>query len=145
MRNNKKAFSLIEVLVAVAVFGIAITIFTQSLRNGLLSIESARRKNPVEQDLMLVRRHVLDIKEKDTMQDGGEMGTYSSGNARWDVDLEDTDTADFLKMTLNVEFREITPRKQETQVIYIYRKDWMDSSKRDSIIANKKDNLSRNG
>lgn len=137
----KKAFSLIEVLVALTLFAIAVTSFTQSTFYALTSLNILQSAPARDLDLSFVREQVLQIEKQEKVQEGGTIETLNSGEATWTASVEPTDIIDVYRLTLSTEFKGTQDIKtyETKQVLYIFRPKWTDTADRKKSLQEKKD------
>lgn len=67
----KKGFTLVEVTVALALFGIAVVVLTQSFLGGMFSLESFKFDNPEDKDLHFIYSTVISLEKRADVENGG--------------------------------------------------------------------------
>ncbi len=142
-RHRRAAFSLIEVVIAVAVFAMAATVLTSAFSNALLARERSVSNDLLKADIRAVRMQLLLEASLDEAEDGGEMQTLSSGEASWEATIEPTNVIDLFKVELSIAFSEPPeglPEKH-TETLYLLRPTWSDSSERSELLQDKRDDL----
>jgi len=140
-RKRTTGFSLIEVLVALTLFAIAVSAFTQSTFYALSSLQILQAAPTQDLDLQFVRERVLQIEDKEKAEDGGTIETLNSGEATWSTTIDPTDIVDLYKLVLTVEFKgtnELKEHKAE-QTLYVFRKKWTSAADRKKAIKEKKE------
>ena len=75
------AFTLVEVLVAVAIFAMAASVLISAFANALLSRESATKYDLLNADIRAVRMQLLLEPNLEDAEDGDEYETVHSGEA----------------------------------------------------------------
>jgi prepilin-type N-terminal cleavage/methylation domain-containing protein len=137
---RSKGFSLIEVVVAVAIAGIAFFILTQTFFNVLLTLESLEAESDYQKDVRFVRRQVIQIADRDELEDGGEITTLDLGEAQWLAEIEETEIVDLFKVQLEIEFEnpEGEPILYE-EIIFLMRPTWSDPIESSEILAEVRD------
>ena len=140
-RNGQRAFSLIEVMVAVALFAIAVTVLSQSFLNGLVPLAQFKKQRSVEQDVRFVRRQVFSIKDRKELEEGGEIETATSGLAQWEVEIEQAGVIDLHKVTLTIRFAGNKRYKAQTvsRTHYLLRPLWSDADERSELLQEKRE------
>jgi prepilin-type N-terminal cleavage/methylation domain-containing protein len=140
-KHTALGFSLIEVLVALTLFAIAVSAFTQSTFYALSSLQILQTGPTNDLDLRFVREHVLNIEDKEKIESGGTLQTLHSGEATWSITLEPTDILDLYAMTLSVEFAEGSETKDRKieQKLYVLRPKWTDANDRKKALKEKID------
>ena len=143
-RANGGGFTLLEVLVALALFFMAVTFFSMTYLNTLMAIEGTRLNQGLEQDMAAIRRQALLIADVEELEEGGDVLTGEHGLARWSVEYEPTAVADLFLVTLSVE---LDPEDEEkgvreaTEQFYLTRPSWSEPTERDELRGQTKERL----
>ena len=123
--NCSKGFTIIEVLLALAIFGTAATVLTFSFTNSIIALKRQQPNRHWESDLQFVRRLVLQAKDVDTLQEGDEVDTLSSGEISWEAEIEPTNLIDYYKVTVEYEIEDAPDgMESHTEVLYLLRPAW---------------------
>ena len=142
--NSKSTFgfSLIEVLLSLALLGIGVVVLAQALVNAITAVGSLEANDSVFYDVEFVARQALMVGDRIEFEDGGEVPLPNNNTAQWSVEVEETQTLDLLKVALTVELPESDtyPEFNDTFTVYIYRRGWMDPTDRDILVNEKKEN-----
>lgn len=141
LKKRIAGFSLIEVLVALTLFAIAVSAFTQSTFYALSSLQILQAAPTQDLDLQFVRERVLQIENKEKAEDGGTIETLNSGEATWSTTIDPTDIVDLYTLLLAVEFKgtdKVKEHKAE-QKLYVFRPKWTSAADRRKIIKEKKE------
>lgn len=144
LSDGQRGFTLIEVLVAMSLFFLAVTYFAMAYLNTLMAMERTRINQGLEQDLSAIRREVLLISEVETLEQGGDVVTGEHGLARWRVEIEPTQVADLFQVTLSVE---LDPEDEEhgvheaSETLYLTRPSWSEPVDRDELRAQTRERL----
>lgn len=141
--RRQAAFSLMEVVIAVAVFAMAATVLTSAFSNALLSRERSVSNELINNDIRAVRLQLLLEANLDDAEDGDEMETLSSGEASWEAVIEPTNVIDLFRVQLNISFSEPAKGlpKDYTETLYLLRPTWSESSEREDLLQDKRDDL----
>lgn len=145
--RRSSGFTLLEVLVAMALFFMAVTFFSMTYLNTLMAIEGTRLNQGLEQDMAAIRRQALLIADIEEVEDGGDVVTGEHGLAHWSIEYEPTRVADLFLVTLTVE---LAPEDEEngvteaTEQFYLTRPTWMEPTERDELRAATKERLVEN-
>ena len=103
-RKRRKAFLLIEVLVALAIFGICATSIVSTAFEVMQFLNRIKDTREQDQDLQFARAKVLSTPDRtgeDSLEEGGTIETLSLGPIEWTMqDLEMTDILDVYKVTI---------------------------------------------
>ncbi len=145
--RRSRGFTLLEVLVAMALFFMAVTFFSMTYLNTLMAIEGTRLNQGLEQDMAAIRRQALLLADIEEVEDGGDVVTGEHGLAHWTVEYEPTEVADLFLVTLTVELDpddEENGVKEATEQFYLTRPTWMEPTERDELRAATKERLVEN-
>jgi prepilin-type N-terminal cleavage/methylation domain-containing protein len=88
--NNTRAFTLVEVLVALVIFAMAAVVLGSSYVNVLTSYEVVARGTRTNADLGFAREQVLREPDRKKLEQGGEFETLGGGRAKWSVEIAST-------------------------------------------------------
>ncbi|ADE54656.1 PulJ/GspJ family protein [Coraliomargarita akajimensis] len=141
--SNRAAFSLIEVVVALAIFSGACVGLTMTFINIMTAREHGVQNRLYDADLRAVRLQLLMQPDRELAEDGGELEVLSNGTAKWSAIIEPTNVVDLFKLQFEVEFSEpldnAPPSYSET--LYLLRPTWSESDERSDLLADKKEAL----
>ena len=102
---GRGGFLLIEVLVALAIFGLCATMLVSGTFNVMRFLKEFEDTREQDQDLQFARAEVLSIANHDKLEEGGEIETLSLGTIEWELeDLEATEILDVYQVTLHFEW-----------------------------------------
>jgi len=141
-QRRRKGLSLIEVIVAMAIFGLFAAVLTSTFTAAMVARQSVRQDPQREEDRRFVLRHVLSLTEKEAFEEGGELETLHSGAVSWETDYEPTEIVDLFKVFITIEFqdREID-EEPLVEELYLLRPFLSDPDERDSLIEEKREGL----
>jgi len=142
-RSTHKAFSLIEVMVAMAIAAVAFTVLSQTFVNTLRVLGSLTFEANRENDLRFVRSQIILEPDRDTFEDGGEIETLNFGTARWEAEIEETSVVDLFLVRLRIELSggNNTDPSEHEETLYLLRPTWSDPIDRSIILENARDAL----
>ncbi len=136
-------FSLIEVVVALAIFAMAAVVLSDTFVNALLAREKGLSNDVYNRDIQVVRMQLLLEPNRDNAEDGNTYETLSNGSANWESSIEPTNVVDLFKVEFRIEFSE--PQKDQEAVyketLYLLRPTWSESDERSNLLQEKKDAL----
>ena len=142
-RNSRSGFSLIEVVIALALFSIAAVVLSDTFVNTLLMRERGVSNDARNRDIQAVRMQLLLEPNREDAEDGGKYETLSNGSANWEAEIEPTNVIDLFQVNFRIEFQdpqdEQDPSYQET--LYLLRPTWSESDERSDLLQEKKDAL----
>lgn len=125
-------------MIAIAIAGIAFFMLTETFFNVLLTLESLETESDYQKDVRFVRSQVIQLAERDEIEEGGEITTLDLGEAVWRAEIESTETVDLFRLLLEMEFA--NPEGEESieyrETLYLLRPTWAeDSFERGEILA----------
>ena len=141
---RKSAFTLIEVLVALAIFALAAVGLGSAYSNVLLSRMALKEKGVGEEDFARCRAAMLETANFADIEKGGDVYLPDDRMARWKGKVEPTTVADLFWVTLTVEIQTSaggpygSPREQSQ---WILRPTWSVESERAKLLADAKERL----
>lgn len=142
-RRRVAAFSLIEVVIAVAIFAMAATVLMSAFVNALLARESAASNDLINADIRAVRLQLLLEPDIEAAEDGDEYETLNSGEASWETGIEPTNVVDLFKVAFRIRFSE-PPEGQAadyTETLYLLRPTWSEGNERSKLLQDKREAL----
>jgi prepilin-type N-terminal cleavage/methylation domain-containing protein len=142
--TGRRAFTLIEVVLAVSLFAVAVVVLAAAYVNILNSIESVRVDQTLEQELAFVRSQVLLETELENIEKGGEVPTPSYGAAVWSATVTPTMVADLFRVDLVIELPgdgAASPPRSIVQTLHVLRPSWSVPTERDALRAESSERL----
>ena len=135
-------FSLIEVLLSLALLGIGVVVLAQALVNAITAVGSLESYDSLYHDVEFVARQAMMVSDRMEFEDGGDVPLPNNNTAQWSAEIEETQTLDLMKVNLTVELPESDtyPEFNDTFTIYIYRRGWMEAIDREILVNEKKEN-----
>ncbi len=138
-----RAFTLIEVTLALAIFALAVVGLTQAFVNILMSLDSIDNETSLQADLQFLRSHIILEPDLEKLEEGGEINTLGSGSAHWQAEVEPMPVSDLFRVILTIELLE--PQDSNpvtiTEEILLLRPTWSDPVERSTILAENADRL----
>ena len=149
MRTSfRKGFTLIEVLVALAILGAGAFALTFAFGNAVIGLHRQQDNGHWVSDLQFVRRQVLLAKDMDVLKEGDEIDTLSSGVIAWQAtEIEMAEVIDLFRVVLEYEIEDAPEGYQyHTEVLYLLRPNWSSgefAGDRQDLLQDKRDNMRR--
>ena len=142
-RRRVTAFTLVEILIAVAIFGVAASVLMSAFVNALLSRESAAKYDLLNADIRAVRMQLLLEPKLEDAEDGNEYETVHSGEASWEAQVEPTDVVDLFQVGFSVRFSEPPEGlvADYSETLYLLRPTWSESDERSELLQDKREAL----
>ena len=137
------AFTLVEVLIAVAIFAMAASVLMSAFVNALLSRESAAKYELLDADIRAVRMQLLLEPNLEDAEDGDEYETVHSGEASWEAQVVPTNVVDLFQVELSMRFSEPPEGlvADYTETLYLLRPTWSESDERSDLLQDKREAL----
>lgn len=143
-KASGSGFSLIEVVIAIAIMGISFFLLTETFFNILLTLDSLEAQSDYQKDVRFVRREIIQIADREELEDGGEITTLDLGKAAWEVELEETEIVDLFKVDLLIEFENPGGEPLEyRENLFLLRPTWSDPIESSAILADVRDRIER--
>jgi len=134
---RRSGFSLLEALIALVIFGLVSAVLSQAFLNTLTALDTQAEIAATVDDLRFVRSQVILEADLETFEDGGEVETLDSGEARWEAEVEITKIPHLFQVFLTIEFEgsdTIEPWTHE-ETLYLLRPTWSDPADMDELMA----------
>ena len=133
MRPNR-AFTLIEVLVALLIFTLTAVVLGGAYLNVLNSYEVAQRSNVNDNDVTFARSQLLAIADLPTAQAGAEFDD-GERHVKWTAEIDPADTTDLFTVTFTCVLTGSgnAPTKTVVETFMLLRPTWSDPSARSTL------------
>jgi prepilin-type N-terminal cleavage/methylation domain-containing protein len=139
-RGKKSAFTLIEVVLASAIFATALVVLTGAFTNALTAMHNMHRDAGDEVIFRYVSSLVTTVPDLDNFKEGEELDLPDDAKVSWTAVVEQTAVADLFKVELTITLRKAGADEPLVRVehLYLLRPTWSDSDDRDKIISDAK-------
>lgn len=142
-RQTANAFTLIEVLIALAVFAMAGLYLMSTFVNALTARERSVSDDLLHADIKTVRMQLLLEPNLEEAEDGGDYPTVNHGEAYWQAVIEPMEIVDLFEVELTIEFSE--PGENQTGIhqekLYLLRPTWSEADERSQLLEDKRQAL----
>lgn len=132
-------FTLIEILVALAILAGALVVLTEGYVNTLNALSTPEESPDPERELAFVRERVLRIPTRDLLENGGIMESLTAGRVRWEAELYETEIIDLHQLRLVCEF--LDERETYVREYTVLRPQWSDPLERGRKLEEKSRDL----
>lgn len=141
--RHTPGFSLVETLVAMFIFILAVGVLSQAAANAVRAISNMTIEDGSENNFQFLRDVVLTISDTDSLGIGGDVETPTGGSGHWDAETETTDTPDFFKVKLSLRISGKGDDKAEstTETLYLLRPQWSETDARSAAMSSIHENL----
>ncbi len=142
-QKSKIGFTLLEVLVALAIFAFAAVMLGGTYVNALNNYEKAARYNEYSEDLRFVRAALLTEPDRDKAAAGGDLDLGNEKRAHWTADIAPTGTVDLFAVTWRCVITDPARREpyQSTQALLLLRPTWSDPVERSKLLDQAKERI----
>lgn len=138
-----RAFTLLEVTLATAIFGTALVVLTSAFSNALGAMRERREEANLEPIVRFLRSRIITIPDPEQFKMGQELYLPDGDKAIWSAELEPCAIADLFRVTLRIEItsNEEARSTLREETLYLLRPTWSDSDERSDIIEDAKRDL----
>jgi general secretion pathway protein I len=136
--NGLRGFTLVEVLVALCIFAMAVVVLGASYLNVLISYETVSRGTQVNEDFAFARELVLREPDREKLEQGGEFETATGQRAAWSVEITSTTVPNVFNVafTCQIDDPKRTEPDKVVQQFTVLRPTWViDPAERDKLKA----------
>lgn len=132
---QSRAFTLIEVLVSLAIFALAAVVLSVAYLNIIGSYRSLGAQHQSDEDWKLLRAVVLTEPELAKVEEGGRIALPDGRQLNWKAEVEATNVADLFLLTLEAEVPASgdTEQWQQRQVLHLLRPGWSVPAEREEL------------
>ena len=142
-------FMLIEVLIALALFGLSAVFLVDGAFIASRTIRVMKDTREMEQDLLWVRGEIFKESDYEKIKDGGDIQALSMGEIRWESEVEMTNVIDVYKVTLTLDYEGNEDLGVESgervSQMYVFRPSWSKngdfSTERGRLLEDKRDKI----
>ncbi len=139
----KRSFTLLEVLVSLAIFAGAAVVLGLTYVNALSAYELAARHDEYAEDLRFVRAALLTEPDRDKAAAGGDLDLGDNKRAHWTADITPTATADLFTVVWRCEIADPARREpyRAAQTLLLLRPTWSDPVERSKLLDQAKERI----
>lgn len=144
-RAAGSGFTLLEVLVALAIFALAAVVLGATYVNALNAYEAAARRNGYSEDLRFARMAVLAEADRNKVEEGGDLDLGGGKRARWQADVAATNTIDLFAVTWTCEITDPGRREpyRASQTFLLLRPTWSDPVERATLLEEVRERITK--
>ena len=140
---------LIEVLIALALFGMAAVFLVDGISVASRTMRLMKDTREMEQDLLWARSQIFKEHRYEEIEDGGEVKALTIGEITWETEIEMTEVVDLYSVVLTMEYEGndeigIEPGERISKM-FLLRPGWANESdfatERSRLLEDKKDKI----
>jgi general secretion pathway protein I len=134
-RFRLTGFTLVEVLVSIAIFALAAVILGSAYINVLSGYQRMRSSTQDETDLAFVRALVLAEPKLEVIEKGGDVRRPDSTTVHWQAEVEPTNRADLFQVVIECQMPGIGTKQGRTMrdTFLVLRPTWSDPAEREKL------------
>ncbi len=133
---SRRAFTLLEVMVALVIFAVATVALAAAYINVLNAYDIVGRSNIRDEDVRFARAQLLAEPDRRKAEEGGDFDAASGGRVRWRATIEPTSTADLFQVDFTCEVTEsnaaagpsAASNRPLTQRFFLLRPTWSEGT-----------------
>ena len=134
MKDRDSGFTLIEVIIAMLIFGTAATVLVAAYINILTNFERSRLVANLEEELAYVRQELQLISDLEEAVEGGEFDLGNGATGIWYSEIEPTEVPSLFRVWLRVErVDEKGGKSSEEEQFFLLRPTWADPDENDRL------------
>lgn len=145
MSRRSSAFTIIEVLIALAIFALAAVLLGSSYLNVLNSYELANRVLHRNDDVRFARDTMLAESDPEVVVKGGDFDGGNSRRVSWKAKLETTETTDVFLVNFECEITapELRQPERVVETFRVLRPSWSKADEKDKIQKKNHDRIAK--
>lgn len=135
--RSRRAFTLLEVMVALAVFALTAVVLGGAYLNVLIGYQIAGRDRSEEQELAFARQELMQETDLQTAEAGDKFSSADGRDVTWTAAIDPTNTADLFTATLTcvISASANDPSRTIVQKFMLMRPTWSDPTDRSKLRA----------
>ncbi len=135
MRSRCSGFSLLEVMIALAIFALAAVVLGGAYLNVLQGYELSNRALLRNENLRFAREALLIESDLEVVEKGGEFDAGNNARVRWKAKVEPTETPDVFEVVFDCEVNspELRQPERTTEVFRLLRPTWSKADEREKL------------
>lgn len=134
-RHRLRAFTLIEVLVALAILALAAIVLGAAYANTLGAHRAVAQRAVGGSAMDFLRDQVLNEPEREKVEKGGDLSLPDDRRLRWEAKIEEAPVPDLFKVTIRTRIGGGMAQADEenTDTLMLLRPTWSDAQRREQL------------
>lgn len=141
--SSFRAFTLVEVLVSLAIFSLAAVALSSAYLNVISGYRDSETQRERHENWSLVRLQVLIEPDRDAIESGGQITLPDNTSLRWTASIESTELANLFALELSGEIAGEDGWSQNERLM-LFRPEWSDPGERDQLRETNRQRFSEN-
>jgi len=129
----RRAFTLIEVMIALSIFAMAAIVLGASYVNVLMAYEVAARGTQDDEDFRFARQQLLAVAELKKVEEGQEFESTGGRKVRWTAEVNPTAMPDLYDVVFKCEISDSAKKRELTETFRLLRPSWAEAADRDKL------------
>ncbi|MBA4137914.1 MAG: hypothetical protein C0518_11400 [Opitutus sp.] len=132
---SRGAFTLIEVLISLAILGLAAIVLGAAYANTLEAHRAIAARAAAGAPVDFLREVVLNEPERDKVEKGGDLSLPDNRRLRWEAKIEEAVVPDLFQVVIQgrVDGEANRPAEEFSQTLMLLRPTWSDASRREQL------------
>jgi general secretion pathway protein I len=131
--RRRSAFTLIEVVVAIAIFAIAAIMLGSAYVGVLESYEAASKGRQRDEDMRFARQLLLAEADVKKAAEGADFETPDRRRVRWSATITPTAMPDLFQVEFLCETQDGAGQRSSTETFTLLRPSWSEAGERDKL------------
>lgn len=134
-RDRRRAFTLIEVLVALTILAIAAVVLGAAYANTLAAHSAVAQRASGGSAMDFLHEQILNEPEREKVEKGGDLSLPDDRRLRWEAKIEEAAVPDLFYVTVTTRIAGGTMKSEEqaTQSFMVLRPTWSDAQRREQL------------
>lgn len=131
----RRAFTLIEVLISLAILGLAAVALGAAYANTLAAHAAIAQRATGGSAMDFLRDQILNEPERDKVEKGGDLALPDDRRLRWEARIEEAAVPDLFKVTVTARLSggDLRTEVEETETLMVLRPTWSDGQRREQL------------
>lgn len=145
VRHRFRGFTLIEVLIGLAIFAMAAIGLAIAYLNVLSGYQSVAHRQEGEEEWKLLRTIILSEPDREKVVAGGQLPLPNNTSLHWSATIESTSVADLFAVTVRSELEAAgnSDARPHEEKILLLRPRWSDPLERNKLRAASQEKLAK--
>lgn len=129
MMRKQRGFTLVEVVIALALFAVSITALTQSFTNGLLCKTKLTKENDQPLQTQLIRAQLMRLKREQVEQNHACYLPDNKTQIGWSGKVTFCKVMNLYRVVVQMK----SAKERKNEVFFVHRPDWMMSEEKAAV------------